>query len=217
MHVTPKQIKLARIALDWTQSELATHAGVSKDTIVKIEKERAKPQQVTYEKIVQALRGGGIEFLENNGIRERQTNIERYDGVDGFRDFMDDVYKVARECGGDICLLNSRPSLWLRLLGEDWYAMHSRRMAALGDRVRVRIIVEKGERDFILSFAEHRWSLKDRWRGKVFYVYGPKLGFLDFRENRIQITVLEEAEFSESFKIMYDVVWERETMTPTDA
>jgi len=216
MHITPKQIRLARIALDWTQAEFAKRAGVSKDTILKIEKEHSEPQQITYRKVIDVLRQGGIEFLENNGIRERGTHVERYDGVEGFRAFMDDVYAVAKQYGGDICLLNSKPSLWYKFLGKDWYAMHSRRMSALGDHVRVRIIVEKGERDFILSTAAHRWSLKDRWRGKVIYAYGPKLGFLDFRGDAIQITVLEEAEFSESFKIMYDVVWERETMTPTD-
>lgn len=214
MHVTPKQIRLARIALDWTQSELARRAGVSKDTVVKVEKERTRPQQVTHEKLVETLRAAGIEFLEANGIRERQTHVKRYDGVDGFRAFMDDVYAVAKQHGGDICLLNSKPRLWREILGADWYAMHSRRMAALGDRVRVRIIVERGERDFVLSFAEHRWSRNDRWRGKVFYAYGPKLGFLDFRGDGIHITVLEEAEFSESFRIMYDVVWERETTPP---
>lgn len=214
MQITTKQIKLARIALDWTQSELAAHAGVSKDTIVNMETGKNAPRHESHQKVVEALRAGGIEFLENNGIRERQDYIHRYKGVEGFRDFMDDVYETAREHGGDICLMNSKPGLWHKLLGKDWYESHARRMAELGDSIRVRIIVEEGEEEFVLGSAEHRWFSRDKWRGRIFYAYGPKLGFLNFRDNEVCITVLEEEDFAESFKIIFDVVWEHETKEP---
>lgn len=217
MQITIKQIKLARISLGWTQLELANRSNVNKGTIVNLEKGNKNPDTETVEKIANALQKGGIEFLNHNGIRDRQDIIHRHEGVNGFKAFMDDVYETVSEQGGDICLFNSKPSLWYKYLGEDWYSMHRQRMADLGDKIRVRIIVEEGEQDFILEAAEHRWFSRDKWRGRIFYAYGDKLAFLNFREEKIHITVFEEADFTESFKIMFDVVWDNETKQPEES
>ena len=79
-------------------------------------------------------------------------------------------------------------------------------MEKLGDRVRVRITVQEGENDFILNKAEHRWFARDMWRGKIFYAYGPKLAFLNFKDETISITILEEAEFQFGLQLQQDSV-----------
>ena len=216
MQISPKQIQLGRQLIDWTQENLAKNSGVSKQTIINIENAIKSTKQDTLKKVITALEKAGVEFLEGDGVRKRQVNIKRYYSIEGFKAFMDDVYMTAKEHGGDICLANSRPSLWHELLGKEWYEEHSKRMAALGDHIRVRITVQRGDKDFVLESAEHRWLKKSQWRGKVFYAYGAKLGLLNFIGNTVHITVLEEADFTEEFRIMFDSVWENDTQAPTE-
>jgi hypothetical protein len=61
-----------------TQSELATIADVGLSTVVDFEKERRKLSAAAVEVIQEALRRGGIDFIDENGagpgvrLRKRQ-------------------------------------------------------------------------------------------------------------------------------------------------
>lgn len=210
MQISPKQIKLARISLGWTQAELAKNVQMDKSSIINLENGKNKPQMAKFEKIVSVLRRGGIEFIEGNGIRDRSEILEKYYGVEGFRQFMDNVYETVKETGGDVCLFNSKPRLWHEYLGEDWYNKHAQRMQGLGDKISVRIIVEKGEENFILDSAEHKWCTKSKFKGKVTYYYGDKLAFLSFKKNHIEIIVINQSDFAKNWKDMFDVFWQHE-------
>jgi len=209
--ITPTQALLARTMLRLSQKEAAAQLDMAHATLSNIENGQSDPPASRMLALQAFYERAGIAFIDGEGVCWRQSAVVRYHGVEGFRSFMDDVYETAKIHGGDICLFNSRPRLWTEHLGAEWYEGHRKRMAALGDHIRVRITVEKGEDAFILSSAEHRWLQRDQWRGKIFYAYGPKLGFLDFSSGAVHITVLEESDFAESFKIMFDVVWEHET------
>jgi len=66
--ISPKQIKAARLFLDWEQRDLATHSGLSLPTIQRMEKlgmERSQAGNV--QRVQQALESGGVEFIPENG------------------------------------------------------------------------------------------------------------------------------------------------------
>ena len=66
--ITPKQIKAARLFLDWEQRDLAAQSGLSLPTIQRMEKlgmERSQAGNV--DRVQKALEGGGIEFIPENG------------------------------------------------------------------------------------------------------------------------------------------------------
>ena len=66
--ITPKQIKAARLFLDWEQKDLATHSGLSLPTIQRMEKlgmERSQAGNV--QRVQQALEAGGVDFIPENG------------------------------------------------------------------------------------------------------------------------------------------------------
>lgn len=66
--ITSKQVKAARLFLDWEQRDLAERAGVSLPTIQRMEKlgmERSQAGNV--ERVQRALESGGIEFIAENG------------------------------------------------------------------------------------------------------------------------------------------------------
>ncbi len=206
--ISPTQMRAARAMLNLSQGEVAKSIGIAANTLSNIESGSSDAPSSRLKEIQDFYEMQGVEFTDANGIREMQTRLQRYQGAEGFRVFMDDVYETAKQYGGDICLFNSKPSMWHRWLGPEWYDMHAKRMAGLGDKIRVRITVQEGDDYFVLGSAEHRWFSKDMWKGKIFYAYGPKLGFLDFGNNDVNIMVLNQKDFADSFRVLFDTAWE---------
>ncbi|MBS0641829.1 MAG: helix-turn-helix domain-containing protein [Proteobacteria bacterium] len=67
--VSVRQLKAARALLAWTQTDLATHSGVSDATIKRVE---AKDGDIggrleTAEKIIATLEAAGVKFLRETG------------------------------------------------------------------------------------------------------------------------------------------------------
>jgi transcriptional regulator with XRE-family HTH domain len=73
----PVQLKMARTAVGWGVRELAKKAGVTANTVTRIEN-GADAKQSTIDKLQQALEGAGVEFIDENGggpgvrLRKRQ-------------------------------------------------------------------------------------------------------------------------------------------------
>jgi transcriptional regulator with XRE-family HTH domain len=62
----PVQLKMARTAVGWGVRELAKKAGVTANTVTRIEN-GADAKQSTIEKLQQALECAGVEFIDENG------------------------------------------------------------------------------------------------------------------------------------------------------
>jgi len=60
------QLKMARAAVGWGVRELAAKAGVTANTVTRIEN-GADAKQSTMDKLKRALEAGGVEFIEENG------------------------------------------------------------------------------------------------------------------------------------------------------
>ncbi len=209
------QIRAARALLNWSQGDLATRAGLSQTGIARIENGINTPNTSTMDKIIGAFDDAGIEFIADRGIERRRTDVHVYKGSEGFREFMDDVYMVAKNQGGEICLYNARPANWIKWLGVDWNRAHSERMAALVNQINFKITCQRGSYDFIGSkHAEYRWVPDELWNERSFYAYGNRIGFLDFQEESVEIYVLKQKQFSDSFRALFNVAWEYATIVP---
>jgi hypothetical protein len=74
--ITGRQIKMARAALDWSASKLATEAKVGWRTVARAEASEGVPPNMnmsTLTKIRNALEAAGVEFLQrtNGGVGVR--------------------------------------------------------------------------------------------------------------------------------------------------
>lgn len=66
--ISAKQIKAARLFLDWEQKDLAAASGLSLPTIQRMEKLGLDRSSVANaEKVQRALEAAGIEFIPENG------------------------------------------------------------------------------------------------------------------------------------------------------
>ena len=67
INATAGQIRAARSLLGLSQDDLASIAGVSRRTIVKLESDPAGLETETVESVLSALRNGGITFVSADG------------------------------------------------------------------------------------------------------------------------------------------------------
>lgn len=72
--ITAVQIRMARAALDWTVRDLAEKAEVAPTTVNRIERGRAAPNRSTLAVLRRALEAGGVEFLDDDGVRIVREN-----------------------------------------------------------------------------------------------------------------------------------------------
>jgi transcriptional regulator with XRE-family HTH domain len=74
------QLRMARAAVGWGVRELAEKAGVTANTVTRIEN-GADAKQSTIEKLQRALEAAGVEFIEENGggagVRLRKPGISK--------------------------------------------------------------------------------------------------------------------------------------------
>ena len=192
-----KQIAAARQLLGWSQADLATRSGVSKPSIIRIEKDLMSVKYDLRKSIEKTVNDNGIEFTPR-GVQEKNIEITKLSGTDGFKKFMWDVYQDSSENGCDICLFNARPEYWTKWLGEEWYNEHANRMSAITDKnVTFRGIAREDDTNFIAnSFGEYRWFPKELFNEKSFYAYGDKLGFLNFEKDTLDIFVIDHRDFT---------------------
>jgi len=206
---TIEQIRAARALLDWSQSDLADKADLSQTGIARIENGTNQPNSKTLDKIMGAFDIADIEFIGATGVKKRSGEIRTLKGADGFKRMMDEVYEAAKAGDNNICLFNGMPEFFQKWLGADgWYAMHAERMQKLNTGFQLKIIVKKGEKNFIASnFAEYRWFPEDLFKNKTFYAYSDKLAFIDYEESDVVIRIMDQADFSESFRVLFNIAW----------
>jgi predicted transcriptional regulator len=215
---TIEQIRAARALLDWSQSDLADHSGLSQTGIARIENGTNQPNSRTLAKIEAAFEKADIEFLGSAGLRKRSGEIRVLREQEGFIAFMDDVYESTRTTVKDICVYNVDEKNWIKWMGEEKYKAHSARMKELKNNVNFKIIIKEDDWFFIANeFAEYRWFPKELFNMQSFYAYGNKLAFIHFEEDNVRVMILNETEFAQGFRVLFDIAWNYVATKPKES
>lgn len=203
-----KQIAAARQLLSWSQATLAEKSGVSKPSIIRMEKDLFSVKDDSRRKIVDVINDSGVEFLEGKGLRENRKSIKRYRGQEGFHLFYDDLYKTAKEIGGDICIFNGVSNLITQWLGEDYLQIQIKRMLEIDIHFNFNVIVEEGDDVFFgADYCEYRWFPKHLFNDKTIYIYGSKVAFITFMDNDVEVIVLDQTELADCQKLFFELAW----------
>ena len=73
--MSPAQCRAARALLNWSQSDLVDHCGITKKTIADFERGMTtRPHERSYQAIVTAFKAAGIEFIKG-GVRLRTSPL----------------------------------------------------------------------------------------------------------------------------------------------
>ncbi|PCI00721.1 MAG: hypothetical protein COB76_02870 [Alphaproteobacteria bacterium] len=203
-----KQIAAARQLLGWSQTDLAEQAGVSKPSIVRMEKELYSVKDDLRINVLEACSSNGIAFIEN-GVQEKNINVQRLNGTNGMREFYDNIYLTAQNEGGEFYIFNGAPANIIQWLGEEWYTAHSERMSHIKNNYHFRVIVKEGEKGLIGNqFAKYKFFPADQFSNRTIYIFGSKAAFVSFANNNVQIIIIDQIDIANSMRVLCQIAWD---------
>lgn len=182
--ITGRQIRAARGLLKWSCPDLAEKAGLTRETINKIEADTIQPREGTLNDIIRTFNQNGVEFIDTTGVRIKPQGVEVLLGQAGLQQFFNNVYTYTRDHGGKIVQLGIDENLFWAM-GKEFSGAHRKRMAKLVEErkdIQVQAILSQGDTNFIASEYNHyRWISKDIFSPVPFYIYGQTLAIMDFQ------------------------------------
>ncbi|MCB1532856.1 MAG: helix-turn-helix transcriptional regulator [Alphaproteobacteria bacterium] len=218
--LTIEQIRAARALLDWSQSDLADHAGLSQTGIARIENGTNKPNSKTMQKIMSAFDLADIEFLGTTGVKKRTGEVKTYHGPEGFSFFLDDVYNTAIQHGTaenptEVFLSNVVHENWIKWMGPEKWKNHTDRMTKDQAVMDVRILVKEGDKNFpTKAYSQYKWLPEGLFNDKSFYSYHDKLAFLNFMNDDVEIMIMHHSDFAEGYRNLFRVAWDHIAIDP---
>lgn len=216
MFTSPSQIRAARALLDWTVAQLGERVGVSPTTISAIETGRSAGSRDVINAIIYAFQSAGVELTEDGGVRPRQNEIQIFRGVDGFRAFFDEVYKVAKEHDNPrICITSTSEDQYEKWLGPAFDAMHMKRMIDLKHE-KFKVLLSMDDTNITsIEYCDYRWIPPEQFADVSFYIYGDKVGFVEFTEHDVRVTVVDNQAVTDALRRMFDLAWDNASLRPT--
>lgn len=207
MSITTAQIRGARGLLNWSQNDLSERTGISTTSIGSIENGLSIPRESSLAAIVKAFENAGIEFLPNDGVKKRSSEIRIFQGRQGFWEFYQDIYNTLSAKPGEVVVSNVDERQFEKWLGADNLKVHVERMRGI-QNVSYKILIKEGDHYYLATpdYSEYRWMPKDLFASIPFYVYANKLAILLFGEEPTVI-VLNYPSVAEAYKSQFNAIW----------
>jgi transcriptional regulator with XRE-family HTH domain len=215
--ITGRQIRAARGLLGWDAIDLATKAGLTRETVSKIENETVQAREDTLGRILHTFNNNGIDFIDNEGVRLKPTGITTYDGLDAFQSFYDFMYEHLNQFGGDVCLSIYDETILAKLRKNP--EIHRERMRELTKRgnVTFRAVVTKSE------FSTHDYLKLRRLPNQYpvstgFYAFGECLALMSFvNPASPYVIVINSGPMTQAYREGFNIAWENAEEPPTKA
>jgi transcriptional regulator with XRE-family HTH domain len=204
--IEPRQIRAARALLDWTREDLSRASDISLNALSQIESETRAARSVSLDKIRLALESAGVVFTDNAGVKLRSDLVTVFEGRDGFHHFMDDVYLMASNTGGEFTISGGSQADFRRNTDAAFLAMHSERMQKILN-FSIRFIKPESLVTEDAFGYVHVKYIPDHMHFNVpFYVYGDKLAIITWLPE-VRVVVLRDSMVAKSFVKQFDVLW----------
>lgn len=218
--ITGKQIRAARIFLEWDAEDLASYADVNRETVFNIERGTVQPRPGTIDKIIKAFSDHRVEFLEDQGVRFTPEGVDVLNGQQGLIKFLDKIYSYLDAHGGELAATGIDEKQWIAAYGEENSRKHFTRMNALCKRrkdITIRSLTKEGfYPDESSSYTKYRWIDKKRFGTVPFYLCGDLLGIIVFKSNPSpKIILIQSSEVAAAYKQQFDDLWEAAKIIPT--
>ena len=214
--LTPRQIRAARGLLGWDAAELGDHAGVHRQTIANIESGHTHPQADSIGRIKQALNDAGVEFLANQGVRLKSSDVEIYEGPERFEDFIDFVYEQIATHGGHICLSVTDESLFSKYRKDT--KDHYERMQKLYDQggfKSFRILANKSNFATDYTYNTYKQLPGEALAPTAFYTFANYLALISFAHTTPPyVLVVKSTPLASSYRQAFDIAWVTATEPP---
>lgn len=115
--INARQIKAARVLLDWSQNDFAKATGISVATIRRLEAGYISPRSATTNSIWQCFEMAGIEFLESDGVRRRPCGVNIFEGNRSGAEFFQDIKTSVQRGGSDVYIVTPTAGTFAKYCG----------------------------------------------------------------------------------------------------
>jgi len=202
------QIRAALALLNWSANDLAQKVGAHRVTIQNLMHGRTKyPDKAMLQRITEVITSNGIELTEGDGIRRRPKDIEIFDGITRFHEFLQGTYSFLEKFGGEVCIYVKDEHDLQRACGS--LAGHRKTMyeLSINQGVTGRILAVEGE--FKSDWAKMRQT-DDDLPHVSFYIYGDNFALISFEGTPWPHVVLHKASpFAQAYKATFNAAWEK--------
>jgi transcriptional regulator with XRE-family HTH domain len=206
--ISPKEIRAARVYLDWSQDDLAERSGLAVSTIRNIEAGTNVPSGKSAQALERSF-AEYIDFLPHGGFQPRQETVKIYKGRTGFIDFLWNVHDTVKAVGGEICVSNVDEKDFFFWLGKEPAQEYKDAMALLEKNFYFKVIIKEGDDYFAAGkYAEYRWIAAEEFSNVPFYVYGDKLAIILF-EKEVSVYVLDNKNIADAYRVQFNTLWNR--------
>ncbi len=215
MIISPKQLRAARAILEISQNDVAKEVNMTHTKLSRLEKGTTDATSSDLREIQAFYENKGLEFIDNHGVRVRETFETMYYGQKGLRELMDVLYETAKKEGGDICQFHLGSGKFKQWLGEEWYRPHAERMTKIKDKFDFKVIVNEGASIFIAKdFAKYRCYPKEKMTERTLYIFGDKVCLFYPELEQLEIRVIHDRGLADQMKALFNAVWDLCTRIP---
>lgn len=204
-----KQIRAARVLVDWDAGDLAKRVGMSRVAIQNIERGVSRPKPETTEKITRAFFDVGVEFTENEGVRRRPQGVEIFEGSERLNEFYDFLFQHVREKGGHICLSITDERLLAKFRRNP--NVHYERMQDLFNKGIIktfRILTHESNFSTNYNYNLYKWQAESSVAPTAFYTFGDCLALMSFVHNPAPyVVVIQSAPLADAYRQAFDIAW----------
>lgn len=205
--ITQRQIRAARALLGWDAADLAEKAGLTRATLSNIENGLVQARAGTIEKIAHVFDQNGVEFIENQGVKFKASDIEVFEGVDRFSDFSEFLYNHLKEHGGDVCVSVTDERLFAKYRID--HDLHRKRMKELHDMGKITFRILATESTFKSEYAKHKWQPGNLGIPTSFYAFGECLALISFTHPvPPYVVLLKSSPFVDAYRQAFNIAWE---------
>lgn len=201
--ITKEQCRAARGLLNWTQQDLADHAGMSKTAINNFERGTNTIRSESLTAIRLAFERLEIEFIGDYGVQKTRDTVKILKGANALPLLWDDVFETMKDSGGEILIahLDERLS---HELHSDTLEEHLERLQVYG--ITERLLVCEGDSYFLQPAPYYRWLRKDVFQaGITTFIYKDKVALQLWQD--AMIVVIHSAVASRAEAMRFEEMW----------
>jgi|GEM_PF-2711774 len=199
-----KQIAAARQLLSWSQADLATRSGVSKPSIIRIEKDLMSVKDDLRKSIEKEFSNENLEFVDG-GVRVNKKIVQIIEGNDCYQKILDDAYNVLSKTGGEFLKSGANEKRSSEIVVNKLDLMRK-------SGITFRSLLKNGDNFMRGPSEEYRWMDDSLYvESDVKFIYSNKVGYLMSWFNTYRIILIEDDKIAEENKRIFNFIWNKST------
>lgn len=196
---TGKQIRAARMLLEWDADDLAEKSGFTRETIFKIERGVTQPRPTTMDVIVKTFKAAGVEFNGDRGVNLILEDYRLLEGADFYLKLLDEIYYELR----------GKKDAEVIFIGVDDSVSSPETIAAnkrlLGAGIKCRYLCSEEAKKFDYNIEDYRVVPKERFKNSVMISFGDKV--ITLRGHKDEALIIRDKEQAEMLQGLFEIIW----------